>query len=202
MQIRYIVLILLSFAAGCAKPQAPKTPEEYKYQIIISENDYRLDNEYLRSTITTLVEKKAGPFYPDSYDDKTDIFIDSILYSPDQSRIVFFVIAKNSNANLLKTNDPEGEHFDAMCFLGTKESTNRDWIVRWFRIMNFHTYTTYSDVSAKIRFRYFRNLVEIKNEEGESRYKYNIDDIRFWEGPVWDKETINNPTLYESGDKN
>ena len=41
------------------------------------------------------------------------------------------------------------------------------------------------DLSKSIRQFFFRQFNQRKDYDGQSKYKYNLDDIRFWDGPVW-----------------
>jgi hypothetical protein len=33
---------------------------------------------------------------------------------------------------------------------------------------------------------YFKDFSKRQDVDGSSLYKYNLDDIRFWDGPVWE----------------
>ena len=143
-----------------------------------------------------------GPYYVEEYDTLTEIFIDTILYSPNHDKIAAFIITRNSNDKLLSGGDSSKYHYNAHSFVGKRSSGEKNWDIKWFRRLNFVRHDTYDYISKKIRYRYFNSLAQIKGSDGKSQYKYNFDDIRFWDGPVWNEKTRNNPTVYETGDSN
>ena len=194
--ISFLFIFLILSGGSCIKGSRP-TPEKYRYVNSFLLEDYEQDSLRIVHQIRQMIDGNRRPYYSDGYDSLTEIYVDSILYSPAKDKIAVFVIAKNSNDKLLTRGDPLEFHYNANCFIGEKSTTN--WEVRWFQKMNFPYYRNYEKVSRKIRFRYFNNLVEFKGQNGNSHYKYNLDDIRFWDGPVWDSTTVNNPLLYESG---
>ena len=178
------------------------TPKEFENVVSVSDSTYSQDSLYFATQITSLIEKKESAFYPKTYNHLTsEVFIDSIVYSPDLKKAAFFVIIKNSNKELLVTDNPEGSHFDAKTFLAERNDESGEWALKWFRIMNINRYSNYNEISKLIRKRYFEDLSKINNEDGQSRYKYNLNDVRFWESSAWSKK----PQMLEhnfSGDAN
>lgn len=78
-------------------------------------------------------------------------------------------------------------HYTTHCFIG---HLNNDYDVQditWVRGYNLSNYKSFEDASKRTREVYFKELTERTNAEGESTYKYNLDDIRFWNGPLWKK---------------
>lgn len=134
------------------------------------------------------IEQNEGAYHAKRFDkDLSTVFIDSILYSNDYLRAVFFAITRDSNETLLTVSNKDGYHYNARVFIASRSSTAGEWNVKWFRIMNINRYSNYTDISELVRTSYFVDLASIRNENGESRYKYNVNDIRFWDGPVWDE---------------
>jgi len=196
-------LLLIGFVGSCQQRQAGiPTPEKFKYVNSFTRDGYIKDSLEIYEKIKVMINKSEGPYYVKEHDDLTEVFVDTILYSPNANRMATFIITKNSNDKLLSPGSSNEYHYNAHCFIAEKKGSDENWNLKWFRRLNFTRHETYSYVSEKIRYRYFNNLVQLKGADGESQYKYNFDDIRFWEGPVWDKETINNPTVFESGDQN
>jgi len=201
--ILYIYLLLIGFVGSCQQKQVgTPTPDEFKYVNSFTREEYLKDSLEIIEKIKVMFNKKDGPYYENGNDSLTKIFIDTILYSPDDNRMATFVITKNSNDKLLSPGSPNEYNYNAHCFIGERKEAEESWNLKWFRRLNFTRHKTYSYVSEKIRYRYFNNIVQLKKAGGESQYKYNFDDVRFWNGPVWDKKTINNPTIFESGDQN
>ncbi|MEM6738287.1 MAG: hypothetical protein AAF620_19680 [Bacteroidota bacterium] len=200
--ILFIPLLLIGFLGSCQQKQVGiPTPDEFKYINTFTREGYLKDSLEINEKIERMINKKEGPYYVKEHDSLTEVFIDTILYSPHNNRIATFVITKNSNDKLLSPGNPNEYHYNAHCFIADRKVSGEEWNLKWFRRLNFTRHETYNYVSEKIRYRYFNNLAQLKGANGESQYKYNFDDIRFWDGPIWDKETVNNPTIFESGDK-
>jgi hypothetical protein len=198
--ILYISLFIIGFVGSCHQRQAgTPTPDEFKYVNSFTREGYRKDSLEIIEGIKVMFNKRNGPYFENGNDSLTEVFIDTILYSPDNNKMATFVITKNSNDKLLSPGNPNEYHYDAHCFLGERKEAEESWNLKWFRRLNFTRHKTYSYISAKIRYRYFNNLVQLKGVDGESQNKYNFDDVRFWNGPVWDKKTINNQTSFENG---
>jgi hypothetical protein len=167
---------------GC---ESSKTPDQYLNKTAVSKSTYLADSTFFIQQIDSLIENKESAFYPKSYSSTSQIFIDTIVYSPDSLKAAFFVILKNPNSSLLATDNPDGFHFDAKCFLAQRVSVLKPWKIKWFRIMNINRYPEYNEISDQIHKRYFEDLVKIKDESGKSRYGVNLNDIRFWNSPAW-----------------
>jgi len=107
-------------------------------------------------------------------------------------------ISRNPNSLLEKSIDPKGWHFDARCFLGSRLDSISNWNIKWFRVYNLDRYSSQAKISKKMRSFYLTNLDNIGNSKVDSIYRYNVGDLRFWEGPAW----TGNQTLeiHESGD--
>tara|TARA_Y100001935_G_scaffold120542_1_gene99739 strand:- start:449 stop:1072 length:624 start_codon:yes stop_codon:yes gene_type:complete len=186
--IHFVVTFLITsiLFLGCNRERS--TPSDYKYQSIVEDSLYQKDVQAFTMMIDTLITKKEGPFYAIRFENTQNISIDTILYSEDFLRSVFFVITQNSNQSVPLSENPAGHHYNARAFLGQRDSEYSSWSIRWFSIINLNYYSSYDDISDKMKERYFLDLKTLKNSDGESRYKYNVNDIRFWNGPVWDEE--------------
>jgi hypothetical protein len=154
------------------------------------------------SMIRNMIAEDDGPYYVAEYDSLTDIYIDTILYSPKRDKLATFVITRNSDDKLLTKGPSDKYHFNAHCFLGKRDTATLSWSIKWFRRMNFIQHETYGCISEKIRYRYFNNLADLKDSDGNSQYRYNLDDLRFWDGPAWEINTSNSPAIFENGNKN
>jgi len=181
--VKFLILsstiILFFIESGCSQTT---TPKEYLYLDSTCKLTYNVNKELLTAGIKILISKKSGPYYPNEFDEKTQIFIDTILCSPKKDKIVALVITKNSNDKLLSQGNKSEYHYCANCFIGTKDSTN--WHLNWFKTLNLTGFDDYINTSNGIREIYFNELSTLKDRNGDSIYKYNINDTRFWEGPV------------------
>lgn len=180
-----LYLVLVALVIISCDPDS-NIPEKFKNATVVSDSAYTIDSLFFSDHIKSMIKKGEGAFFADSYNSKTsEVYIDSIIYSPDLTKAAFFVIVKNSNNSLLVSDNPEGFHYNAKCFLAQRDSTANNWSLKWFRIMNMNRYSKYDEISNQVRKRYFEDLKKIDNEDGNSRYKYNLDDVRFWSSPAW-----------------
>ena len=167
---------------------AKPTPQQYLNRTVVSDSLYTSDSLVFVNQMLSFIAKEESAYYPTRFDTITStVFIDTILYSSDSRKAVFFSITRDANKNVLGTKDPDGYHYNARCFLALRDSVSKAWSVSWFRILNNSFYSDYEDISRRFRRRYFVELVSVKGEGDESRYKYNVNDVRFWDGPAWKK---------------
>ncbi|MEZ5045303.1 MAG: hypothetical protein R2828_35740 [Saprospiraceae bacterium] len=194
------VLIFMVFLSvlllKCGGKQGAIIPE-YSYANEVNRDKYFADSTFLIDHIGKMIQRKEGPFYPEKFDDSTEIYIDTILYNADQDRLAFFVITKNTNDKLLTKGSRDKSHFDAHFFIG--EIFEKSWELKWFKRLNFSRFESYNDISIKMRSWYNNELEKVKGSGGKSLYKYNLNDYRFWDGPLWDSTITHNPSSYITG---
>jgi hypothetical protein len=164
----------------------PKTPTEFENKTIVEPVIYTKDSLHFVSTIEAFIQKQESAFYPPTYSETRKVYIDTILYNQDLTKCAFLVILELPNSILIEPEDRFGVHFDANAFRAIKDTVNQEWKIKWFRIMNLGRFSSYSAISETIRFRYFRDLATLNDHDGSSRYKYNMNDIRFWDGPAFE----------------
>ncbi|MEQ9264013.1 MAG: hypothetical protein RLN81_02245 [Balneolaceae bacterium] len=167
----------------------PKKANEYRNSVVVSDSVYTTDSLSFSSQIKLLIENKESAFYPNSYSLTEDVVIDSIIYSPDRLKAAFFVIVKKPNSSLVASENRSGYHYDAKAFLAQRDEEKAEWNLKWFRIMNINRYSKYDEISNQIRSYYLEDLHKVKNSKGESRYRYNLSDSRFWESPAWSQKS-------------
>lgn len=173
------------------------TPPEYYYVNEVSRSKYSADSTFLITHIKKMIQRREGPFYPEKFDDSTSIYIDTIVYNADQDRLAFFVITKNTNDKLLSKGRHDKFHFDAHFFIG--KILEKSWELKWFKRLSFSRFEGYNDISMKVKSWYNNELKKIKGHDGKSLYKYNLNDYRFWDGPLWDSTITQNPSSYIIG---
>jgi hypothetical protein len=163
------------------------TPENYKYHTIVSSKRYGHDQNTLRDSIEVLIKENQEPFHPHEDDSLTNVFIDTILYSPKNDKYATFIITKNSDEKLPDKGKRNEFHYNAFCFIGklNADSTIKD--LTWISAHIVVRYKSLQAVSSRIRQIYFNEIATRKNLAAESTFKFNFDDIRFWDGPLWQK---------------
>jgi hypothetical protein len=181
-----IVSTICTFIYGCGIAQN-RTPEKYQYISIVNEGIYQKNKIALVDSIHVMIKRNIDPYNSVENDLETKIFVDSILYSPQGDKIAFFVLTGNSNDKLIHKGNKSEFHYDAHCFIGHINKDYQLLDMTWLRGHNLSNYQSLKDASNRIREVYFKELILRRNSKGESTYKYNLDDVRFWNGPLWDK---------------
>lgn len=187
--IQYMLLLGLLFYCQCHIAQT-STPQEYINHVLVSDSIYQKDSLWLVNSLAERLRDKSGSFYNKEYFDSTQIFIDSIIYNEDNSKIAFFVITKNPMYRRLYKIPSEEKYdfyYDAYCYLGKRSDSLNVWNTHWFKTLSLSNYYDYKETSERIRWKYFNELVKVKDTSGVSAYKYNVNDIRFWDCPAWNK---------------
>ena len=176
---------LCYFVLGC-NTRNP-TPDNYKYFNSVSKEQYQRSQAEIKDSIETLIKGKHDPFQPTENDSLTEIYIDTILYGPNKDKYASFIITGNSNDKLIDKGKKEEYHYNAFCFIGklTTDSTIKD--LTWVNAHSLVRYKSLKEVSFRIREIYFKEITMRTNLEDKSTFKYNFDDSRFWDGPIWHK---------------
>lgn len=172
----FLMLNLMVYFISCSETG---TPEEYMYTVSISEEEYVENVNKIKLHIRGMISDHLGPFYPNSYDNETKIYVDTIVYGPDDNnRAVALVLLENSNKKIMVTENPDSVHYDGRAFL--LEISENDWLVKWFNLMNINRFSNQREASEYFRYKYFVHLAS------HSTFDYNINDKRFWQDDLWD----------------
>lgn len=201
MKLSIIIFsVLLAFVfTNCQNKMKSKkpTPEKFKSIVKVPSLLYTNDSTYLAQVIKQEIREHTNAFYSKEYDISTKIFIDTIMYSPDFDKMVFFIINENKNANLYKGMSKEeavkiikennfapydDSHFNGNAYIGFRKSDSLA-INDFFRIQTSR-YQTYSNLKKRLHQIFFEEYSAV-DERG---FEYNIDDVRFWSNKnVWEK---------------
>lgn len=179
-----VCLVVSGLLISCGITQS-RTPEIFKNHTNVDGAIYGRHIKALSDSIAALIRAKEDPYYQTENDSLTEIIIDTILYSPEMNRFAFFAITKNGDDKLLDKGDKNHFHYDAHCFIGRLDHTKDILDLTWIRGHNLSNYPDQNEASQRIRELYFTEITERTNANNESTYKYNFDDIRFWNGPLW-----------------
>lgn len=171
-----IVISACILSASCwISPK--KTPSRYKNLTTVDADTYNVHKQKILSNVRFMANERISPFYSLGNDDSTEIYVDTVLYNSEISKVAFFIITQNQE----KASDNYG-YYSAYCLISNIEDSNFVNI-RWLRYYSISRYESLETTSERIREMHF---VEFKNRK-KSGLKYNLDDIRFWDGPVWHK---------------
>jgi hypothetical protein len=155
------------------------TPSEFLSHNTIKKEDYTKDSIEVLSQLTNLLKSHEDFFYSSAYFDSTELIIDSILYSPDLNRLAVLVITKNPTYRQLAPDKNHDWYYDGTSYLGVRQNDtiNLSWIGP-----RFTNSSNEKDMSNDIREACFRTFV---TEKASKLYKYNMNDKRFWDSPIW-----------------
>ena len=117
MRVSYLVIYIFAFTIQSSCQGQNDTPEKYKNNFIVSNDIYKEHTSVLMDSIRFYINIRTSAYYPNENDSLTQIFIDTILYSPKKNKLAFLVITKNSNDKLLSKGSKDEFHYDAHCFI-------------------------------------------------------------------------------------
>jgi RNA recognition motif-containing protein len=157
------------------------TPDKFLSHVVIEKEKYSKDKAEILNELRYFLKDHAQSFESKVYYDSTKLSLDTILYGPDFNKLSVFVIAKNPTSRMLAPNERYDYYYDGFCYLGIRQN---DSIVLISIDEGFGKYSQ-KKTSETLRTNYFRLYATIKDVNGEYRYKYNMNDIRFWTCPVW-----------------
>ncbi len=181
----FIAFTLCNFCYGCADIASDTTPVKYRNNTQVPPHIYKVHQKILKDSIKHLIKEKSLAYYPKENDLFTEIIIDTILYSPKKDKAAFFVITKNSNDRLLSGGNKNEYHYDAHCFTVYLKGDFTFNDIYWIRASNISNFYNLEKTSFRIKEMYFKDFSKRQDVNDSSMYKYNLDDIRFWDGPVW-----------------
>jgi hypothetical protein len=184
--IKILLFALLPFFISCKNKAQNITPGEFRYYTKVNPEIYEKNTKALIDSIKILIRYKSEPYNIKEDDSLTGIFVDTILYSPKYDKIAFFIITKNSNDKLLDKGSKDEFHYNANCFIGQLDSQKNIIVFGNIIEHSLFNFDNQKSTSDRIREVYFKEINMVTNLEGKSVYKYNFDDVRFWDGPVWD----------------
>ncbi len=158
------------------------TPKEFLSNVKLETNDYTNDSINILKQLKSLLKNHQQSFYDKNYFDSTRLIIDTILFSPSFNRLAVLVITKNPTYRQSMPDNRYKWYYDGYCYFGVKE--NDSIALSWMGDMYINFYDKKGLVNSLREF-YFRRLGEVKDAAGLPKYKYNLNDIRFWNCPVW-----------------
>jgi hypothetical protein len=188
-----IAILFCSLCYGCTDNKSDTTPVKYRNHTTVTIDVYKKHMLILQDSIIKFIKEKSHAYYPKENDLLTEVIIDTILYSPQKDKVAFFVITKNSDDKLLGGGNKTEYHYDAHCFIADLKNNSFFKNIFWIRASSLSNYKNLNNAHHRIREMYFKDFSERKDGNNNSMYKYNLDDIRFWDGPLWQ---INTPVAF------
>lgn len=178
-----VITMLAACHYGTGSREKIYTPIEQLYKVEISHADYAADSLKLHNQLRQLLKGHEESFYSKEYFDSTQIIIDTIVYNTELDKLATFVITKNPTYRQRSPDKTSEWYYDATCYLGLKE---RDTILLSWIGPNFSNSMNINELSEIIRDACFTGFAR-KDTTNGGLYQYNLNDKRFWDGPIWKK---------------
>ncbi len=168
-----IICIFTVLIISCNN-QKSGTPKKYKSIVNVSQQGYFKDSIEIGDVLKKMLTSHLHPFRPEKeFDATTQIFIDSIIYSPDKSKLIVFVIKKNSTNKLLKKENNELYYYNGNFLFCSRDDIDSKIKIYDYAGFNLVNYYVKNDLKERLKEYCFL-------DRGQEKGKYNIDDIRFW----------------------
>lgn len=182
IMLQILLIVVLPFLYSCEGMKQKKyTPKEFLNHAVINKEDYNKDSLEIISQLKVSLLNHEDFFNNKAYFDSTQLIIDSIIYSPGFNKLAVFVMTKNPTYRQLMPDKNYKWYYEATCYLGVRQndSISLSWIGPSFT--NSYNRSELSDI---IRDSYFADFAT-KDTVGLYTYKYNLNDIRFWDSSIW-----------------
>lgn len=157
------------------------TPKGFLNYSTIKKEDYTKDSTKLIQIFNSTLEKREGFFNNKMYFDSTKLIIDTIIYNQEFDKMAIFLIVANPTYRQLMPNKKYNWVYDATCYLGLKK--NDTIALTWVGPVFTNSYNQ-QNISNNIRDACFRHFV---TSDTNRLYMYNMNDVRFWSSPIWQK---------------
>ena len=157
------------------------TPKEFLNNVAIEKQTYRTDSLLIMRQLYQSLKKHEDFFYSKEFYDYTELVIDTIIYNRELSKVAVLVITKNPTSRQLMPNNTAKWYYNGTCYIGVrkKDAFNLGW-----QGPSFTNSIDRIDLSKDMREVYFTQLAGLSSTR---KKLYNINDIRFWNLPIWTK---------------
>lgn len=194
---KVIILFSLIFQiVSCQNKIINHTPNKFLSNVNVSKEIYSTDSLSLVLCIKKEIFCNRGNYNANFYDQSTPIIVDTIIYSPNLEKVVFFVIDSLENKKTYPKNlsqdkidsmqkisglPYDGYHYNGCAYLAKKRGDSFE-VYDFFKIY-LGKYKNIYDLKNRLREVF---LLEYSKAQ-EKGFEYNVDDKRFWDNPnAWD----------------
>ena len=185
ISIIFILCYLIYFFGFYEFQKNTDTPKEYLSHTINNQKDYEKDSIEIAKNIRNHLLIHQSPFENPEYFDSTIVIVDTILYDNNFDKFMAIVILQNPTYRQIASAGGYLWYFDGYGYVGTRKNDSLElYDIEYSVYYNFHNQ---SEISIALRTEFFRRLFYIKDSNNQSRYKYNVNDTRFWNGPIWEE---------------
>jgi|GEM_PF-5006580 len=162
---------------------------------------YLRDSIYLAYTVRQFIDRDVQGYGSVRKEDYLRVDIDTILYSADRLKLFSFDITY-----LKDDNDKEQPYcYFGQTLIGYRMDTQTAWtIYPGHTFAEFVGYANYNKVKNRLRLEFFHKFKDESrwywnNEQHERQqfyYKYNVNDLSFWDSCYIWKKGVSIPELY------
>ncbi len=143
------------------------------------------DVEFIQLTVRDFIRVDYPEFQFPGYDEKTEVFVEKIFYSPDSLRVFALVSLKcYNNEEVTKKN--QEHYFNGKALIGYRENTNDIWKIFPYGAYTALLYPKHESVQTYLTDRYMHRLKSYVDSD-LVKVGYNVGDPRFWKSPIWEK---------------
>ena len=188
---------LLSFMVVLLIQCLPQTRKKDIVRTIAPRHIYSKDSVELLTMSKYFMKRSIGAFGGETYHEDKQIYLDSILYSPDLNKMVFWVITKDSTTHLTDEKMPDMLFcYNGHILYAIRKSVNDTVMVREYSFYSTVFNKSYEMAHNSLYNESFINK-RMSNIRSNPESAHNYDDIRSWEEPMWD-EIAKEPHWYLS----
>jgi len=182
---RIILYFLLCLVSCNGNNQQKKTKKYFINKVEVEKASYSKDSRAILGELYVKMKNHQASFKNPEYFDSTVLMVDTILYDPSLNKIAVFVVAKNPTYRNTHSDSKLPFYYNANCYLGKRVYVDSSRFelkqLGPFSLVNFDDIR---EIREAIRNDYFLELSTILDENSQPVFKYNIDDIRFWDSPT------------------
>lgn len=177
--MRFVLTILfcllnISFFYSCDGFRMKRyTPKEFLNHTEIRKENYSKDSVEIIRQLKSALKRHEDFFDNTAYFGSEILIIDTIIYSPDFSKIATFI--------MIQTQRDKQRIYDGNCYLGLRQMDTICISSIGPSFSNSHDMKYLSNIMRDSYFTAFAT----KDTIGLYTYKYNLDDIRFWNCSIW-----------------
>lgn len=183
-----LFLIILAFVSCNLPLQRNKTPKEFTNTININPAAYEKDRASISADLKEKLKNHEESFTNSEYNRFVQLSIARILYDSSFSKIAVFVISKIPTENNEYSHSKIPFYYNGNCYLGkrTFQNDSSSFSLKCFCKFSEINFNTETEAITALEDDFFYNLTRLKDEKGNQVFKYNLNDVRFWDSsPGW-----------------
>lgn len=181
---KYVFFLCCQISISCGEIRLKRyTPKEFINNVPVPRIYYTKDSIQILDTLRNYLKGHRYSFYPETYFDSTQVIIDTIIHNDSYNKFIVFVITKNPTYRQLIPDANSNWYYDATSYIGIRNKG--DIQLAWIG-PSFTNSIDVFELSNIIRESYFTEFSR-PDTVGDHMYKYNMNDVRFWQSTIWEK---------------